>query len=94
MKTFHQVIPVLCFILMVGFTGCKSKSGSWSEAQKQTWSTNCMKVMNDRGVDPKDAAGLCDCMLKKTSEKYTPEEAVKITPEQERQLWQECDYDW
>jgi len=32
--------------------------------------------------------------LKKTSEKYTPEEAVKITPEQERQLWQECDYDW
>jgi hypothetical protein len=33
-------------------------------------------------------------MLKKTSEKYTPEEATKITPAEERKLWNQCDYRW
>jgi len=94
MKTFNFFILTLGFMLMAGLSGCQSKTKSWSQAQKETWTTNCMKVMTDRGVDQKDAAGLCDCMLKKTSEKYSPEEAVNITPEQERQLWQECDYQW
>jgi len=94
MKKFFTVITAFGFILLMGFTGCNSKAKSWSQEQKDKWTTSCMKFMNDRGVEKKDAAGFCDCMLKKTSDKYTPEEAVKITPEEERQLWQQCDYQW
>ncbi len=53
-----------------------------------------MKFMNDRKIDQKDAAGFCDCMLKKTSEKYTPQKVVKITPAEEQQLCKECNYSW
>ena len=94
MKNFRVVFPVLGFMLILGFAGCKSQASSWSKEQKDTWTTNCMKLMNDRGVAQKDATALCDCMLQKTSAKYTPGEAEKITVDQERQLWQECDYQW
>ncbi|MEI7724186.1 MAG: hypothetical protein WCK09_03730 [Bacteroidota bacterium] len=94
MKKFRVLIPVIGFIMLVSFTGCKSKAKSWSQQQKDTWTASCMKFMSDRGVEQKKAAGFCDCMLKKTSNKYTPEEAVKITASEERQLWQECDYQW
>jgi hypothetical protein len=33
-------------------------------------------------------------MFEKTSDKYTPEEAEGITAEEERKLWNECDYNW
>lgn len=94
MKKLRFFIPALGFMMLVGYTGCNSKSKSWSQEQKDKWTTNCMKFMNDRGVAQKDAVGFCDCMLKKTSNEYTPEEAVKITADQERQLWQQCDYQW
>ncbi|MCX6277182.1 MAG: hypothetical protein NT004_03675 [Bacteroidetes bacterium] len=94
MRKFRYFIPALGFMLLATITGCNSKAKSWSQEQKETWTTSCMKFMNDRGVAKKDAASFCDCMLKKTANKYTPEEAVKITPEEERQLWQQCDYQW
>ncbi len=94
MKKLKFFIPALGFLLLVGFAGCNSKAKSWSQEQKDTWTKSCMKFMNDRGVAQKDAADFCDCMLKKTSDKYTPEEAVKITPDEERQLWQQCNYSW
>ncbi len=53
-----------------------------------------MSFMSERGVAQKDAASFCDCMLSKTSEKYTPEEAAKITPDEEQELWKQCDYQW
>jgi hypothetical protein len=33
-------------------------------------------------------------MYEKTSDKYTPEEAENITADEERKLWNECDYSW
>ena len=36
----------------------------------------------------------CDCMYKKTAKKYTPEEAYQLTVEQERKIWEACDYRW
>ncbi|MEI7896229.1 MAG: hypothetical protein WCJ26_04285 [bacterium] len=50
--------------------------------------------MDERGTAKTEAVGFCDCMLKKTSEKYTPQEAEKITAQEERKLWQECDFQW
>jgi hypothetical protein len=94
MKKTSMIIVVLFLSLILGMSGCKSKSGSWSKEEKDKWTASCMKFMQDRNVDQKDAAGFCDCMLKKTSEKYTPEEAVKITPAEEQQLWKECNYSW
>ena len=94
MKKTSVLIAALFLAMVTVITGCSSKSGSWSKEEKDKWTTNCMKFMNDRKVDQKDAVGFCDCMLKKTSEKYTPEEAVKITPSEEQKLWQQCDYSW
>lgn len=94
MKRFRFFMPALGFMVLVSFTACNSKAKSWSQEQKDKWTTSCMKFMSDRGVEQKNATDFCDCMLKKTSNKYTPEEAIKITPDQERQLWQECDYQW
>jgi len=88
------LMMALTIPLFLFFTGCNSKAKSWNQAQKDKWTESCKKFMNDRGVAQKDAAGFCDCMLKKTSEKYTPEEAVKITPAEEQQLWKQCDYNW
>jgi len=94
MKKFRILIPAIGFLLLLGAAGCNTKAKTWSQEQKDTWTTSCMKFMNDHGVAQKEATDFCDCMLKKTSDKYTPDEAVKITPEEERQLWKECDYQW
>ncbi len=53
-----------------------------------------MKFMETNEVEEKNATDFCDCMLEKTSEKYTPAEAAKITEEEERKLWESCDYTW
>ena len=71
-----------------------SKADTWNEDQKKEWTDNCMKFMEQNGVEEKNAVDFCDCMLEKTSEKYTPEEAAKITEEEERKLWEGCDYTW
>lgn len=94
MKRHFFLVPVLCSLIVLALPGCNSKSGSWTKQDKDKWSESCMKFMTERGVEQKQATDFCDCMLKKTSEKYTPEEARKITPDEERQLWQQCDYQW
>ena len=71
-----------------------SQANTWTAEQKSTWTEKCMQFMAQQGVDQKSAIDFCDCMLAKTSEKYTPEEAAAITADEERKLWTECDYNW
>jgi hypothetical protein len=94
MKPIKAVIFIITFVFL-GFA-CKSPdmSDTWSDDQKTEWMDNCKKFMNDRGLEEDRAKDFCDCMLEKTSRKYTPEEAAQITEEEERKLWQECDYQW
>jgi hypothetical protein len=96
MKKFRLMIPALAMLFSVILAGCNSnsKAKSWSPEQKEQWTTSCLKFMDERGTPKNQAVDFCDCMLKKTSEKYTPQEAEKITPQEERKLWQECDYQW
>jgi len=79
---------------MAGACNTNSNADKWSSEQKAAWTQNCMEFMAQQGVDDKDATGFCDCMLTKTSEKYTPEEAAAINEADERKLWEECDYSW
>ena len=91
------LIFLLSIVLLAGIASCKHKAkekSTWSDAQKTKWKTQCKQLLGGKGLYKKDADALCDCMLNKTSEKYTPEEASKITTEEERKLWQECDYQW
>jgi hypothetical protein len=94
MKKYRLFIVVISIMIFTGFTGCNSKSGTWTQEDKNTWTTNCMTFMNQQGVEQKAAADFCDCMLQKTSQKYTPQEAANITTEEERSLWNECNYSW
>lgn len=96
MKIKTLLSGILFMSLLVGAGSCQnnSKEKSWSEAQKTKWKSECQGLLTDRGLKADAANDFCDCMLKKTSEKYTPEEAAKITTEEERKLWNECDYQW
>ncbi len=94
MKTIKLLFVSLGLLFFIGECNCESKSDKWSSEQKATWTKSCMTFMENNGVEEKNAVDFCDCMLDKTSEKYTPEEAAKITEEEERKLWQSCDYDW
>jgi hypothetical protein len=96
MKKFFLMIPAIALLFAVTFAGCNSgsKSKSWSQAQKDQWTTNCHKALEERGLTKDQAADYCDCMLQKTSEKYTPQEAEGITAEEVGRLWKECDYQW
>lgn len=94
MKRLSFLTALILTVAVVALSGCKSKSGTWKKQNKDEWTSNCMKFMTERGVSQANAADFCDCMLKKTSNQYTPEEAQKITPEEERKLWKECDYSW
>lgn len=95
MKTFKVLFLIFAIAVFAG-AGCNtnSKANQWSSEQKDKWTEDCMKFMHEQGVEKKDAEGFCDCMLKQTSEKYTPKEAVNITEDEERKMWQECDYVW
>lgn len=96
MKIFKLLFASL--ILLATITACDcnkdSKADTWSKDQKAEWTTKCKGFMNTNGVEGKNATDFCDCMLEKTSEKYTPEEAANITEEEERKLWESCDYSW
>ncbi len=95
-----KIIKLLfAFVIMAAlFSACnydnKSKADSWNDQQKTVWTNKCTGFMKTNGVEEKAAVDFCDCMLDKTSEKYTPEEAANITEEEERKLWEECDYTW
>lgn len=94
MKKIGSLFAAMLITLVMGFSGCNSKADTWSKDQKAKWTESCMSFMSERGVAQKDAASFCDCMLSKTSEKYTPEEAAKITPEENQDIWKQCDYQW
>ena len=94
MKTIKLLFVSLGLLLFVSACNCESKSDTWSNEQKATWTKSCITFMENNGVEEKNAVDFCDCMLDKTSEKYTPEEAAKITEEEERKLWESCDYNW
>jgi len=94
MKTIKVLLVTFGLLLFASACSHDSKADTWDKDQKAKWTNNCMKFMEDQKVEKKNAVDFCDCMLKKTSEKYTPEEAVTITEEEERELWDSCDYDW
>lgn len=93
LKLLFATVIILAFAASCDY-GEKSKADTWSEQQKTEWTNNCKQFMKNNGVEDKNAVDFCDCMLKKTSKKYTPEEAANITEEEERKLWEECDYTW
>lgn len=94
MKTL--IIPIAMFILLFSAVSCASgsKADTWSNQQEQKWKTECKKLLMSNGEREATAEDYCDCMYDKTSEKYTPEEAAKLTENQEREIWDECDYSW
>ncbi len=94
MKTIKLLLVTFGLLLFAGACNSDSKADTWDKNQKDKWTNSCMKFMKDNGVEEKNAVDFCDCVLEKTSEKYTPEEAANITEEEERKLWDSCDYDW
>lgn len=59
--------------------GTEAGSDSWPDAEKEAFMTECVKGMDEPGVDAED---YCSCMLDKVVKEYpTPEEAAKITME-------------
>ena len=94
MKTLKFLVLTFSIVIIAGACNCSSKADQWSSEQKATWTQNCMEFMAEQGVDEKNATDFCDCMLSKTSEKYTPEEAAAINEEEERKMWEDCDYSW
>lgn len=79
---------------MSSCNNASSKSDTWNDNQKAEWKENCEEFLITKGVDRGDAKDFCDCMLEKTADKYTPEEAEKITVEEQQEIWQACDYQW
>lgn len=96
MRNLKLIISSVAIVLFLSACNCgaDSKADTWNDEQKTEWTNKCKKFMKDNGVEEKNAVDFCDCMLKKTSEKYTPEEAANITEEEERKLWEGCDYTW
>jgi len=92
------VIRPFAFFIGLTIISCAcnthSKANTWSEQQKSKWTTECLELMKSNGMKDKAAKDFCDCMLEKTSDKYTPEEAANITREEERKIWENCDYQW
>ncbi len=93
---FTKLLMISAIIVFLAGSCCdnSSKADTWNEDQKKEWTDKCMKFMETNEVEEKNATDFCDCMLEKTSEKYTPAEAAKITEEEERKLWESCDYTW
>jgi len=95
MKIIKLLFASLIIVAFISACDCQdSKADTWSTDQKTEWTKKCKDFMKTNGVEDKNADDFCDCMLEKTSEKYTPEEAAKITEEEERKLWESCDYTW
>lgn len=91
MKNLIYLIGIIGFL---SSCNSNSKADTWSADQQDKWKNDCMELLLSNGVNKPVAADHCDCIFKKTSEKYTPEEAANITTEEERKIWEECDYSW
>ncbi|MAZ93967.1 MAG: hypothetical protein CMF58_06055 [Lentimicrobiaceae bacterium] len=96
MKIFNLIFAslILVSIAVSCNQSAKTNESLSSEEQKSEWTNKCMKFMESNGTEERNATDFCDCMLKKTSEKYSPEQAASITAEEERKLWESCDYTW
>lgn len=90
----HFLFLGILLIIVGSCTNANSKSSTWDDQQKKEWKEKCMELLIENEVPKGDAESTCDCMLEKTSEKYTPEEAANIDLKGEQQLWQDCDYQW
>lgn len=89
--TLIMLIGFLSFVLSCNSS---SKSNTWTAEQQMKWKTECNELLVGHGTTKDVAADYCDCMFQKTSEKYTPDEAAVLTAEQERKIWEECNYSW
>ncbi len=94
MKTIKFAIGIILVLFIASACNSDSKADTWTKEDTTKWTQSCLKFMESNGVEKEDAVGFCDCMLKKTSEKYTPKEAENLTEDQERKLWESCDYSW
>ena len=95
MNKIKYLLVLMSIILVAGCcNNTDSKSDTWSDEQKAEWTQDCLKMLEANQVFEGVAEDVCDCMLKKTSESYTPMEAAKLTREQEQKVWEKCDYRW
>lgn len=94
MRTIRLTMGIIVLLFVVAACNCDSKADTWTDNDKAKWTTSCMEFMETNGVEKLNAVDYCSCMLDKTSKNYTPEEAVNITTEEERKLWESCDYSW
>jgi hypothetical protein len=94
MKKLMYLFVILGIVGLLSSCNSNSKADSWSVDQQEKWKKECLELLTGNDVAKPVAEDRCDCMYKKTSEKYTPKEAAEITIEQERKLWEECDYSW
>lgn len=95
MNKVKYLFVIIGLLLIVGCcNNADSKSDTWSDQQKAEWTESCLKMLEANQTFKGVAEDVCDCMLKKTSESYTPEEAANITREEEQKIWEKCDYRW
>ena len=91
-KTYF--IGLLGAVVIILSCNSPSKEKSWNQEQEKAWKANCLALFDSMEVSRPVAEDHCDCIFKKTAEKYTPEEAAQITVEEERKIWEDCDYQW
>ncbi len=94
MKKLKYFVFVIGIMFVVAACDCDSKSDTWSDEQEKAWKAKCIKMFNTNENLEGPVEDLCDCMFRKTSEKYTPEEAKDITPEEEQKLLEKCSDSW
>jgi hypothetical protein len=95
MNKIKYLLVLVSFILVAGCcNNTDSKSDTWSDEQKAEWTQDCLKMLEANQTFKGVAEDVCDCILTKTSESYTPEEAAKLTREDEQKIWEKCDYSW
>ena len=94
MRTLFFSIALLVLTTFALSCVRNSKADTWSADQEQKWKTECKMLLISNGESDATADDYCDCIFEKTSQKYTPEEAANLTVDQERTIWDECDYSW
>jgi hypothetical protein len=94
MKTLFYSFAFVVLTAALFACNPNSKADTWNPDQKKKWKTECKSLLMKNGEREATAADYCDCIYEKMSAKYTPEEAANLTIEQEREIWDECDYSW
>ena len=98
-KNFKQMkriylIGLLGLVVMSLSCNSNSKKKLWSQEQEKVWKEKCVETLMTLDVEKTVAEDHCDCMFTKTAKKYTPDEAEELTVEEERKIWENCDYRW